>query len=175
LSVADVVDIALAVASALGHAHAKGIVHRDIKTANIILTPRRTVKVIDFGIAKRLNDGERTATVITGVGMLVGTAAYMSPEQARGRTVDHRTDLFSFGVVLYELLTGRRPFVAATQLGVIHEIVKGVPPPLDRPDGESIPPALAAAILKLLEKDPDRRFQSAKAAEAALHDLVTGT
>ena len=173
LPIASVIDIAAQIAAALTEAHAKRIVHRDLKCANVILTPTQQIKIIDFGIAKRLGagNGSRPATVVTAYGMLIGTAAYMSPEQASGAAIDHRSDLFSFGVILYELITGRQPFRGRTYGGVIEQILRTAPPPLVRDDEVDVPGALAAIVTRLLEKQPAARFQSADDVAAAIAEL----
>jgi serine/threonine-protein kinase len=119
-------QLADGVLAALEHAHAKGIVHRDIKPANVMLTPDGTVKVMDFGIAHALATRQ---TALIGTGVVIGTAAYLSPEQAMGRPVDTRSDLYSTGCLLYELLTGRPPFTGSSQVAVAHRQVHEEPPP----------------------------------------------
>jgi len=124
---AKVLPVALQIADALGEAHRAGILHRDIKSGNIVLTPRGQVKVLDFGLAKRLtpeSPGEPTAERLTREGATLGTIAYMSPEQLLGRPLDRRSDLFSFGVVLFEMLAGRLPFEGSTAIATADAILQ---------------------------------------------------
>ena len=153
LPVEDALDYALQVAEGLGRAHEEGIVHRDIKPANVLVTERGVVKIVDFGIAKVL-----ARTQLTQTGATVGTVSYMSPEQARGEGVDARSDLWSLGVVLYERLTGERPFKGDYEQAVIYSILNVDPEPLTalRP---AVPEALAQVVLKMLHKEPDARYQ----------------
>ena len=158
-------DVAVAVIEqilrALGYAHKRGIVHRDVKPQNVIIDEEGQAKVADFGIA-RAGDSEMTET-----GTIIGTVQYLSPEQAQGQPVDRRSDLYSAGVVLYELLTGRVPFDGESAVSIAIKQIneRPVPPGAARP---GIPPALEAVVMRALEKDPARRFQSAEEFIAAL-------
>lgn len=156
--------IAASVADALEVAHAAGIVHRDVKPANVMLTPDGRTKLMDLGIARSI-DGE----TITHASSILGTAGYLSPEQARGEPVDHRSDIYSLGCVLYEMLTGRQPFEARDPLAVAYQHVHE--PPVSPTSLEpSIPLGLEAVTLRAMEKEPAARFQSAADMAAALDD-----
>lgn len=163
------VDVMLQVAEALDEAHGRGIIHRDIKSANLMLTPRGLVKVLDFGVAKLLGlddvDGAVGAAGATQgatlAGTLVGTVLYMSPEQADGHAVDPRSDLFSLGVVLYEMLAGRLPFTGASIPEVIDQIAHHTPPPPSRFNQE-VDPALDQVVCRLIAKAPQERYASAR-------------
>jgi serine/threonine protein kinase/tetratricopeptide (TPR) repeat protein len=178
LAVADVVDFARQVASALAAAHDAGIVHRDLKPENVMIRPDGLVKLLDFGLAKAVlaptqpGEGSALDTLArTAIGAVVGTVAYMSPEQARGFGVDARSDVFSLGAVLYEMLAGRAPFTGPSQADVLVAILDRVPAPLDaaRPD---TPPALQAVVARCLEKDPARRYRSGRDLLAALDEVA---
>ena len=164
LTLREILDIAIQTASALAAAHAASIVHRDIKPDNLMLRPDGYVKVLDFGVATFTRtaatpaDAATIAPETTG-GLVVGTIAYMSPEQARGLAVDGRSDCYSLGVVLYELVTGRAPFTAPTSTDLLVAILEREAPPL-RQAARRVPPQLEWIIEKALEKDPNLRYQS---------------
>ena len=158
LPMRDGVAIATQIVAALDEAHRHGVIHRDVKPQNIILTPENRAKVLDFGLAQvtPLNTGQLGATTLTASGGISGTVPYMSPEQVRGETLDARTDIFSFGVVLYELLARVHPFFAGSQGGTISAILTQEPDPL----GPGVPLELQRIVRKCLEKDRERRYQS---------------
>ena len=178
--VIDAIAIARQIADALGAAHDSGIVHRDLKPANIKLTPGGTVKVLDFGIARSNPSGGNgpdsvappTMTLDSTVpGIILGTAAYMSPEQARGKSVDKRTDIWAFGCVLYEMLSGRRPFAGETVSDTIAAILEREPELSGLP--ERTPASLRTLVRRCLEKDPRQRLQDIGDARLELEELST--
>src|SRR5438445_1565596 len=178
MELSEAVDVAIQVASALAAAHEAGIVHRDIKPENIMLRPDEYVKVLDFGIAKlaeqevplAIPTDEALSLVETELGSILGTVRYMSPEQARGAPVDKRTDMWSLGVVLYEMVTGHAPFTGDTPREVMSAILEKEPPPLTRYIAHA-PAELQQVISKALRKERSQRYHSAHELLEALKDL----
>jgi serine/threonine protein kinase/tetratricopeptide (TPR) repeat protein len=180
LAVCDSIDIAMQVADALDEAHNVGVIHRDIKSNNLMITERGLVKVLDFGLVKVIrpatssgaDSSDETARLgqETAVGMVVGTVSYMSPEQALGRAIDHRSDIFSLGVVSYEMLTGRLPFVGDSSTEVIDRIVHDDPPAVAR-FNYSVPHELERIIRKMIEKDANFRYQTTREIYIDLRNL----
>ncbi|HEV8483453.1 MAG TPA: tetratricopeptide repeat protein [Blastocatellia bacterium] len=182
LSPAEIVDIGIQVAAALSEAHSHGIIHRDIKPHNVIITPRGQVKVLDFGLAKIVQDASAIQTTsptesrLTDTGQIVGTVGYMSPEQLKDLPVDSRSDLFSLGVTLYECATGKSPFTGSSKIQISLQVIQHDPPGPSKVN-PNIPFGLDEIILKALAKDVDARYQSAdemladlKKMRAAIHD-----
>ncbi|HJZ98041.1 MAG TPA: protein kinase, partial [Candidatus Solibacter sp.] len=159
LSIAEALRYARQIGDALEATHERGIIHRDLKPANVKITPEGAIKILDFGLGKALKPDSRPQDSVDSsatslAGMILGTAAYMSPEQARGAAVDHRVDIWAFGVVLYEMLTGRRPFVAETITDVLASVVR------DEPDLSALPPEMTAVVARCLSKEPRNRWGS---------------
>jgi serine/threonine-protein kinase len=154
LPLADKVRILVQICEGLGYAHSRGVVHRDVKPANIIVTVSGAVKLLDFGLAR-----VATRETITRRGVILGTPDYMSPEQAMGKELDHRTDIFSAGAVFYEFLTGQKPFLGKTLHSVLYQIVSEEPEPLLTLSPE-LPGRLAYLVHRMLRKVPDRRYAS---------------
>jgi serine/threonine-protein kinase len=163
-------EIAAGVLSALDYAHRHGIVHRDIKPANVMLTRTGDVKVMDFGIARAVND---IGTTMTAASAVMGTAQYLSPEQARGEVVDARSDLYSTGVLLYELLTGKPPFTGDSPVAIAYQHVSEMPVPPSQLDRE-VTPDLDAVVLRALAKRPDDRYETAAGFRSDLDRALAG-
>jgi serine/threonine-protein kinase len=168
LSVDEAVDISIQAAQGLYEAHEKGIVHRDIKSGNIMVTHSGQVKIMDFGLAKLA--GETTETRLTQQGAIMGTVDYMSPEQAKGEPVDYRTDIWSLGVVMYEMLAGELPFKGGNAQAVIHSILYEEPKCLRDLRGD-VPATLEQTVQKMIQKGPSNRYDSMKALIAELKSL----
>lgn len=168
VSMRDAVDFATQIASGLAAAHAVGVIHRDIKPSNVVVTPERRVKVLDFGLAKRRPaSSDRPQRDLTATGMVIGTVPYMSPEQAADGQVDHRTDIFSLGIVLYEMLARRKPFERKSSVETLHAIIHDPPPEIPQ-----LPAALREVLDKALEKNPAERYQHAGDFEIDLRRFV---
>ena len=173
----DVLRYAIQAADALAKAHGAGIIHRDLKPANIIVTPDGSVKLLDFGVAKLVetasDDAQPTtlqSSPLTQEGAIVGTIAYMSPEQAEGKPIDARSDIFSFGTILYEMVTGHRPFSGDTKLATLTAILHEEPKPITE-TLKTAPREIERIIFRCLRKDPNRRFQHIGDVKVALEDL----
>ena len=174
LTLKQVLAVGADVADALSTAHARGIIHRDIKPSNIIVTPRGQAKVMDFGLASVtpavVRPETETQSVLTAPDAVMGTVPYMSPEQLKGEPLDARTDIFSFGVTLYEAVSGQRPFASASTATTVSAILTEEPPPLSRYSAD-VPDELQRVVRKCLEKDRDRRYQSAADLAVDLQNL----
>ncbi len=170
-------DLAVPIAAALEAAHAAGVVHRDLKPRNIIVTAENVPKILDFGLAKRTapaasGPGDQTMSLahsMTMSGSILGTAAYMPPEQADGKATDGRGDIFSFGAILYEMVTGQRAFRGDSAMSIISAVMKSEPEPIEASRG--VPPAMVAVIERCLRKDPARRHQSMGDVRVSLEDV----
>ena len=169
----ELMDIAAQIADALSEAHAAGIVHRDLKPENVMITLQGRVKLLDFGLARHFELPRTVSSTITAIatrpGMILGTVAYMSPEQVKGAPADHRSDIFSFGCVLFEMLCGTRPFAGETSVETLTAIMKQEPSRLP----ETVPVNLARIVERCLEKNPEQRFQSARDLGFVLRSIVT--
>jgi hypothetical protein len=166
LGIDEVLRIAIQVSGGLARAHAKGIIHRDIKPGNVMVTPDGVAKIMDFGLARLAS-----ATGLTRDGIALGTAAYMSPEQACGSAIDHRTDIWSLGVSLYLMVTGRAPFSGEYEQAIVYSILNTEPEPMARIRAD-VPPELDAIIAKCMAKDRDDRYRDAQELQAAMIRLA---
>ena len=157
----EALRLAVQISSGIDAAHEAGVIHRDLTPANIRLTPAGEIKILDFGLARSGARPESRSTVSANGQTIAGTLGYMAPEQAEGRPIDRRTDLFSFGVILYQMVTGRIPFEGPTTLAVLYAIANTTPPPLAR-FAAGVPTELQRIVDKLLEKAPANRYPSAR-------------
>ena len=176
MRIGEILRVASQIADALSMAHANGIVHRDLKPANVMITPEGLVKVLDFGLAKVTQNAEgedaetRTIAGHTDAGTVLGTAAYMSPEQTEGKPLDGRSDIFAFGSLLYEMATGQRAFQGGTPISTMSSVLRDDPPSCDQVRAD-LPAQLARVIARCLRKDPARRFQHMADLKVELEDL----
>jgi serine/threonine protein kinase/tetratricopeptide (TPR) repeat protein len=175
LSPGDIIDVARQLATGLGKAHELGIVHRDMKPENVIVRPDGIVKILDFGLAKLLESPETSDTTgamtLTKAGLVLGTARYMSPEQAQGKPVDARSDVFSVGAVLYEMASGRPAFPGGDRLSVLYAVVNSAPDPI--PDDGGLPPSFMDVVARALAKAPEDRFRDCAAMADGLRAAAT--
>ncbi|HSE39378.1 MAG TPA: protein kinase, partial [Acidobacteriota bacterium] len=179
LTIQKSLDYSLQIIKGLSAAHSKGIVHRDLKPENIFITKQGHAKILDFGLAKLTHPEFTNSSNLeekiqhqTETGVVVGTVVYMSPEQVRGMKVDHRSDIFAFGAILFEMLSGERPFRGDSQIEIMHAILKTDPPPLSD-NNAKVPPGLERVVRRCLEKDPDHRFQTTSDLAFALETFST--